>query len=337
MRRIVISALSVFISGLSLFAQPAGWSDYFVTPEMFGCVSGDSLSADTNSDGLQRAIDYAEEKGLTLVSSAGKKYYISKGVTVKKPLNIDFGRAMIVATDNIRMITFDTGANRVWKGDIENIRLNMNSKAICGIYCNAASKFHFSNCEITGIKSGAAGFEVVTAYELFVDNFHFHGAEINSTGILMHTSDCHFSDCVMIDCYTAIENAGMNFFSRMHAWMTAKYIKGSTFYKTKGGIGYLSQCYSDTFDYGFVIESPSKLHISQLYTYHNPHMWIIPKSEIDPEIFHFADAETASKSNVTLLDSVIPGIVVEGDNRQIFSNYKIKNLKQFGNEINVWK
>ena len=48
----------------------------------------------------------------------------------------------------------------------------------------------------------------------------------------MRTSDCHISDCVMIDCHTAVDNAGCNFYSRIHAWMTVKHIEGSIFSRT---------------------------------------------------------------------------------------------------------
>lgn len=51
-------------------------------------------------------------------------------------------------------------------------------------------------------------------------------------GIDIKTHDCHFSDCVMINCHTAIICSGTNVFDRIHARMgsNGKWLENSVFF-----------------------------------------------------------------------------------------------------------
>lgn len=329
-RCIIFLLLLERISGS--YAQEVDWKNYFVTPEMFGCKSGNADFADRNAKGLQDAINYAETHGLTLISSAGKEYYISTGIVISGFLDIDLGKATLVATKPMRMLTIKSGQPGRWAGCIRNFRLDMNNQAKYGIYCENAMKLHFTDGEIVNIGQKAAGLCVMKGYELFVDNIHFWGSQAQSTGIMMRTSDCHFSDCVMIDCHTAIDNRGSNFYCRIHAWMTSKYLKGSTFFRCKGGPTYLLQCFGDTFDRTFDIVDVSKLHVSQFRLFHNIIMWKKPCSEIAPELFHFASQLVANKSKIKLVDSNIGGLILEDKNYQKFSNF-VDKVEKIGTEI----
>lgn len=316
-----------------LYAQQPQWSNYYVTPEMFGCISDNPKVASINSKGLQKAIDYAIEKGVTLVSAKNKKYYIDKGLVIEDHLNIDFGKATIVATDTMCMLTFENGMARQYAGSIRNFRLDMNNKARIGIYCKNTIKLRFTDGEIVGIKNEGIGFYMEKGYEVFVDNLHFLGEQNYATGIMMRTSDCHISDCAMINCHTAIDNLGCNFYSRIHAWMTAHYIEGSTFYRSRGGLAYLSQCFGDTFDRAFDIAGISELHISQFRIFHNKKMWKAPYERLSPVVFYFANSSVANKSYITLIDSNIRGLVLEGKNRQLFTNIENNSIHQYGTVV----
>jgi hypothetical protein len=331
--KIKLLILAIFSSVHFLYAKHPQWSEYYVTPEMFGCVSDNWQAAEQNSQGLQKAIDCAIEKGLTLVSARNKKYYIAKGLIITGHFDMDFGKATIIATDTMSMLTFKNGIARKYAGSIRNFRLDMNDEAKIGINCENAIKLRFTDGEIVGIKKGGVGFYMGKGYEVFVDNIHFRGGQNNATGIMMRTSDCHFSDCVMINCHTAIDNLGCNFYCRIHAWMTAPFIKESTFYRSRGGLAYLSQCFGDTFDCAFDIVGTSELHISQFRVFHNRIMWKEPYDKLSPVVFYFANNSIANKSYITLIDSNIGGLVLDGKNRQIFTNMNSNSIHQYGTVV----
>lgn len=291
--------------------------------------------APNNSVALQNAINYCIKNGSKLTSIASHTYYINKGLIISGYINIDFGGAVIVATDTICMLTFKNGVARKYAGNIRNFHLDMNNKAKIAIYCENAIKLHFTDGEIVGIKNGGIGFYTGKGYEVFVDNIHFHGGQNNATGIMMRTGDCHFSDCVIINCHTAIDNLGCNFYCRIHAWMTAHYhyIKGSTFYRSRGGLAYLSQCFWDTFDHVFDIAGASELHISQFRVFHNKIMWKNPYEKLSPVVFYFANSSVANKSYITLIDSNIGGLVLSGKNRQVFTNIESNSIHQYGTVV----
>jgi hypothetical protein len=137
----------------------------------------------------------------------------------------------------------------------------------------------------------------------------------------------------MIDCHTAVDNAGCNFYSRIHAWMTVKHIEGSIFFKNHGGLVYLSQCFSDSFDKSFDIVGVSELHIFQFRLFHNKLMWKAPYDRWNSVLFHYKDRGIAQKSVITLMDSNIGGLFLDGKNRQVFSNMSEVKIKRIGTVI----
>ena len=60
MKYICFSFVLFFIIPLHIQAQQ--WSEYFVVPEMFGCISDSREAAEQNARGLQKVIDYAISK-----------------------------------------------------------------------------------------------------------------------------------------------------------------------------------------------------------------------------------------------------------------------------------
>lgn len=291
----------------------------FVTPEDFGCVSNDKHQAEKNSAGFQKAIDYCIVNGSRLTSVASHCYYIKQGLKISGFINIDLGGATIIATDSVPMFTVHWHKTEYWKGIIRNFRLNLNDIARIGINCDKVIKLHLTDGEFSGIGANAIGLNVKEGYELLADNLHFHGNQKYSTGIRTLTSDCHFSDCIMIDCYTAVDNRGSNFFERIHAWMLPRYIHGSTYFRNRGGGVFLNQCFCDTYDKAFVVDNVCEIHISQLKLIHNKIMWKKPYDKVNPIVFDFKSDEVASKSKISLLDSYIGGLWLGNKERQVFS------------------
>lgn len=291
-----------------------------VTPEDFGCISHDINSDSINSVCLQKAIDYCIKEGSKLVSSAQKKYYIKKGLQVSGFINVDLGGAALIATDSISVISVLWNKTEYWTGNIRNFRIDLNGVGHIGIDCQKAIKLHLSEGEIIGIGNNSVGLNIQSGYEVLVDKIHFHGIQKFSTGIKITTSDCHFVDCIMINCYTAVDNKGSNFYDRIHAWMLSQYIYGSSFFMNRGGTVFLNQCFSDTYDRTFNIETICEMHISQLKLFHNKIMWKPPYDNVSSYLFYFSSQAIAENSDITLKDSSIGSLTLDGENKQKFSN-----------------
>lgn len=295
----------------------------YVTPEDFGCISDNKENAHENSIRMQKSIDFAIEKGLKIVSTSGKKYYIKEGLVIKGPIDIDFNMGTLVATDTFSVIEINDGKARRWGGRIAGLKIDQNKKAKHGIYCKSAVKVHISDCAFIGIPQNGVGVHVEKGYEVFLDDVHLEGGDDKATGIKIDTHDCHFSDCAIINCHTAVDCAGSNFFERIHAWIGSggKWIDGSTFFRIRGGESiFLHQCFSDTFDKAFEILRNTRVFISQQKNYHNKIMWKRDAKNINPVFFHFKNMEIANQSYIVLDNSYVGGLIVEGENRQLFSN-----------------
>jgi len=315
-------------------AAQIGSATLSVTPEDFGCVSGDEKEALNNSAKLQKMVEYAERNGMKIISGANKRYYISQSIQIRMPLTIDFNRAILVATDTIDMIVISRGNknNKLYAGKISGLYLDMNKKAKSGLYCRNVVKLRVNDCWVFNVSASGCGVAVKKGGEMFFDNIHIEGGENNACGIRIETHDCHFSDCVMINCHVAVDNNGSNFFERVHAWMeNGRWIPGGTFFKIRSsGPIFLHQCFSDTFDRAFDIESKTKLFITQFKNFHNRNMWKWREvNNIKPEIFHFKTQNIADNSYITLDNSYIGSLVFEGKNYQKFSNLNDQQVKMY--------
>ncbi len=320
---------------LTVDAQPNEKESSVVTLEDFGGQSGVEAAADSNSVALQRAIDHLIKTGQKLISRGDKKYYISKGVKIKAPILIDFNRATLIATDTISIITIENSILRRCSGKISGLRLDLNNKAKRGIDCVNSIKLHISDCEIVNIPQKGVALNIEKGYEIFVDNTHVLGGQNGATGFRIRTSDCHFTDCVMIDCHTAVDCNGSNFYERIHAWMGAggRWLDGSTFFRVAGGgPNFLNQCFSDTFEKSFEITSKTSLYISQHKNFHNKIMWKRDVNQIHPEMFHFVDKNVAYESSIFINSSYIGGLRIDNVERQVFSNIE-ENVITVSNSI----
>lgn len=329
----------IFVCLFSLKANSQESDKLFVTPEEFGCVSDAIEKAGKNADCFQRMIDYAIKNKVKIVSSANKKYYISKSLHIDRPIIIEFNGGLLIATDTIDMITIKRSHknNRLNSGIISGLYLDLNKKAKSGLRFDDAVKVHVHDCWIYGIPQNTFGIMIQKGCgELFFNNLNLEGGENAAGGIKVNTHDCHFTDIAMIDCSPAVENSGSNFYERLHAWMGAlgRWIDNSVFFRVTGGESvFLHQCFSDTFERAFSIESKTNLHISQHKNYHNKIMWNKDDDKINPLFFFFKDDSLAKQSNITLENSHIGGLIIKGKNRQKISNVLDVNIKNLNSII----
>lgn len=306
-------------------------NQYYVTPADFGCVTGNATMAVHNSIKLQEMVNYAIKNGIKVIDHAKNQYYIAGSIVIDGPINIDLNRASFIATDTIDMIVIK-GKGIQYAGVISGFHLDLNNVAKSDIKGNNAIKVRITNGNITGIPANGVGMTIETGCEVFVDNMHFEGGENQATGLKVNTADCHFSDIVMINCHTAVDNRGINSFERIHAWIgcKGKWLDGSIFFKIRGwGPIFLNQCFCDTYDIGFQIECKTYLFISQFRNFQNKVMWKRDVEKIHPMLFQFTNATIAKESNIILDSSYIGGLFIDNENRQLFSdksNHQVKLL-----------
>lgn len=228
------------------------------------------------------------------------------------------------------MITIRYWGDVNWNGMLNNFMLDMNNIAKSGIRCDS-HKFHISNGGIYNIGDNSIGLSIDNGYELLIDKLHFKACAKNSIGIRTRTSDCHFSNIILINCGTAIDNLGSNIYDKIHAWIAkGEYLQGSVFYKSRGGDSFLSQCCSDTYETCFEITESTLLMISQFKNYHNLNVWTIDMRTVKPEIFHFSNNSVASLSSIIMQNSIIGELKLKGLNYQKFSNLAKTPVETFG-------
>lgn len=97
--------------------------------EDLGCVADRIENAHANSMGLQKAIDYAIEKGWSFVSSALYK----EGLLMKVSIDIGFNMGTLIAVDSVNVLMIDDGTN--------SLKIYQKSKARRWIYCKETVKF----------------------------------------------------------------------------------------------------------------------------------------------------------------------------------------------------
>jgi len=229
--------------------RPPARPQLAITPFEFGAV-GDGVADDTKA--LQAAVDAAIAKKTALVSPMSAVYAVSAPIEVRGVLNADFQLAEIRAVARMpAVLRYDASP---YYTVLRNLRVDAALKADVCVSIVNARKLRLDNL-ITGRHLKTA-LKIARGYEIFVQNSHFNGADPdrkgsdaadNTVGIEIATSDCHFSDIVIIDCKTAVVNRGFNFYSRIHAW-TAKpaVIKESVCFDVWSPC-IISDSYADTF------------------------------------------------------------------------------------------
>lgn len=100
--------------------------------------------------------------------------------------------------------------------------------------------------------------EGVNPAELVIDNIHLINENstnyTNNIGIQINSTDNHIQNVFVIDFSTGIEiNASANFVNKCHAWISqqARLQYAVGFKVGAGGVGYFSNCFADTMQWGF--------------------------------------------------------------------------------------
>ena len=246
-------------------------------------LKGDGITDDTTKFNL--AITYAKNNNVKITSYEDKTYLVNQTLDLSN-LYVDFNMSTIKTNSEINIITINS---ETYYGEIKNVILDCNTIATAGIHVEMGRKLNIKNVNVINIKQ--YGIYYKNGYELIVDTIHLHGTEGNNTvGLYCTSGDSNFSNIVMIDCKTGIENInGSNYYTNVHAWIhKASLLVGSIFYKCNAGSCFLTNCYSDTYQYSIYQYSyVPRLQIVNFFNVYNTGIYTSEiATEHAPEFMH---------------------------------------------------
>ena len=260
-----------------------------ISPELYGAV-GDGCHDDTIA--IKIAIENAISSNKKLKFQSGKVYCISSTIDLSNTscLIIDFNWSTIKAIKSIDyMFKFDGSKNI--GNDAKTLLTNVVADCNCKSgFLNLTYSFKFTlenflirNCEAIAINILKGGAFVCNNGTIVGDGTP------NSRGIYNATSDCHFTEIIIIDMKKAIFNGGTNFYSKVHAWLS-KNVSDSIFFHHFAGFASLVQCQCDTYEKGYLVHTDKDLSLVSCTYYNNPNLY---DSKVDPVVFDFTSGVSA--------------------------------------------
>lgn len=222
-----------------------------INVKQFG-AKGDGIKNDT--DAIQEAINYAE-------SIKGKLYipdgtYIIDGITIDDFIDVECVGVLTASSDCTNVVTvnvpyfYQSGTFSTWhKISRMQFRIDGNDYAKVGINALQANHCIIGYGTVIygitdyGIKMGQPN------PEFLIDGVFIEGAGNTCVGILT-ADDSEIRNVIIKDAHIAIDSSYSCFINNVHAWVTRN-PEGSIFIKHNGGTLFVSDCYSDTYQYTF--------------------------------------------------------------------------------------
>lgn len=276
----------------------------YVTPEMFGAV-GDGDTDDTEA--LKACFAYACSNHMAIKGNSIATYCLSQNILIDKGIVVDFDGATIKATAGINMLVIDCDE---YYGKISNVRFDCNDKALRGLHVINGGKWSFTDLAFKNVPNVAI--EQSSGMELFTSRCHIWGSlsnEFAPIGIKQDAYDCHYEDIVIIDCYKAIEMNVGSHLCRVHGWTKKQdRIENSTFMEINGnGFIHCVDCYSDTFQYGFVIDGTPCLKLTHFNLGYNTDIYTVKLAEAYRPYLFFCRNGINDTYQISVSNSILNG------------------------------
>jgi hypothetical protein len=271
------------------------------TPEMYG-AKGDGVTDDGNA--LLSAFSEASAAGVPLVFTYGKTYAIGRfvqmtghrinvygnGATIKVLTGTStLNEVLYISDDNDGQFPDSKG-----KGLIENLTIDCNGLAKCGIHIGMAKGYELQNLDICGFTE--KGLLITSGFEIFCHNIRIAGSGIaGSVGLRMNTSDSRFVNIVTKNVAVGIENHGAaNNYTHVHAWNTLAAIAPTSIMFDSYADLHASDCYVDTCSIGIYQHSDDPVEVNSLT--------IVTSGSLmsnTPTVFKLADPSYAARIHST--------------------------------------
>ena len=320
--------------GTAIRTQVNQLEDGYITFEKFG-AKGDGTADDTSS--IENAIEYAKENNLWIKSNASKTYLISK-VLDFSDVNVDLYGATIktsIAYESIIEINKSNQVSNVFR----NVVIDCNNIS-GGIKFVKGIKNMLYNVTIKNLAK--IGIQVLKGYEVFIRECHIEGnGSTDTIGLKITTSDCHYSDIIITDCYVGISNLGTSFFERIHGWNTPTNVQGTVFFDHIDGNVQMVECQCDTYEIGWKRSGVNKnLSLTGCTYYINNNSYDSTKT---PTIFYLATKYEYSRfiscinCSFNILNTDTMWCNYENNCIQLNNCYTYRNTGNFLGKINDTK
>ncbi len=300
----------------------------YITPEDFG-AKGDGITDDTVA--LQNAINEAQSQSIP-IRSKYKTYLISTPITITNKIDLDFSNSILTSNTNINNI-IDVASGQNHYSQIKNLTIDCNNiENLNGFNISHAEKLEINHLIVKNCTKSC--YKIDSGYEVFMSNSHLNGVGENSIGLNINTSDCNYTDIILIDCFTGIfSNNTNNYYTRIHGWIKENTLLNSTFININNGNIFIKDCYSDTYYKTIYVNNPANIVINGLNVYYFDSDKVNNEYKINnPYVFYFNEI-TCNSSNsefITLNNSIIKG----SDNFNLnLSNLDELRCKGFYNNI----
>ena len=284
-------------------------------------VIADGTTNDTTK--MKAIITYAKANNLKIKANKNDVIVVNETLDISN-LFVDFNFATIKTTSEINIFTYNT---TIYYSTLQNVNIDCNGVATAGIHIENGRKVFIKDANIVNIKT--YGIYYKAGYELVCDTINLQGTSTdNSTGIYITTGDAMFNNIILIDCKTGIHNIdGSNYFTNIHGWIWHKaLIAGSIFFKFNAGKCFLTNCYSDTYQYS--IYQYTQIPILEIVNFFNVYNTGIYDSTLATSYQPtFMYCETANGESLTRISNS----TLHGYSNSI--NTKLTNLTSFNGDI----
>ena len=253
---------------------------------------------------LNSLLTKARSKQLKLVFNSNGTYLISNPLDVSN-LYIDFNNATLKVYGNDVIDNVINVNSTNYYTTLRNINIDC-TNADVGLDLIQARKCYIENINITNVND--KGIRQTGGYETKITHANITGdGTSHCYGIYAYGHDNTYNDFVMIDCYTAIYNRGLNFYNDIHAWLSnADLFYHSCFMDVERGQLLCTNMYCDTYHWCIASESDiSEIVVNNLYLIAHEDYATSEASHGEPVALHYSKANGYNARMINIKNSII--------------------------------
>ena len=253
---------------------------------------------------LNTLLGKAKTKKLKVVFNSSSTYLISAPLNVAN-LDIDFNYATFKVYGNETIDNVINVNNTNYYTTLRNLNIDA-THATVGLDLIQARKCYIENVNITNISN--IGIRQTGGYETKITHCNLTGdGTSHCYGIYAYGHDNTYNDFVMIDCYTAIYNRGLNFYNDIHAWLSnADLFYHSCFMDVERGQLLCTNMYCDTYHWCIASESDiSEIVVNNLYLIAHEDYATSESSHGEPVALHYSKADGYNARMINIKNSII--------------------------------
>lgn len=256
---------------------------------------------------IKKAINYTKTSNKTIILNRKSEFLISESLDISN-LYCDFGNSVFYTNNNIDIFTIDTTQ---YYTTIKNCELNCEF-AENGIHIIEGRKVNIFECNFSSVSNKGITYD--KGYELSCKDLNITGNGSGGTiGLNLNAGDSHFTDIVLIDCQTAIFNNGLNFFTRIHAWiLTPNLLINSKFFEVNNNSNIkCNQIYCDTYRIfiNSIASNATYANINELMVYYNSKIMTVEAIGTNKNYIYYNDNSSVS-SQINIINSQVNGISI---------------------------